>query len=93
MPPKRKAPPLPPVPGVEEMPPELCLACFPAGLAGTPEGATVVSCGHGAWRTADLVITDETYAVGGVGDGQSPADPDGEQTPEDPGDGKGDGAA
>lgn len=53
MPPKRKAP-LPPVPGVEEAPPELCGECFPAGLDGTPEGATVVSCAHGAWRVDEL---------------------------------------
>lgn len=82
MPPSKRKAPLPPVPGVEEMPPELCPACFPDGLAGTPEGATVVSCGHGAWWVADL--TDET------GDPTSPGGEGGEQTSEDPGDGKGD---
>ncbi|WP_214103232.1 hypothetical protein [Acrocarpospora catenulata] len=43
------------MPGVEENPPELCGTCFPAGLDSQPEGATVISCAHGAWRVEDLV--------------------------------------
>ena len=82
MPPKEKAKaPLPPVPGVEESPPKLCEPCFPEGLAGTPAGATVISCGHGAWRVSDL--------TGETGDPTPPEEEGGEQPPEDPGDGKG----
>ncbi|MEV7006843.1 hypothetical protein [Streptosporangium sp. NPDC051022] len=84
MPPAKRKAPLPPVPGGEEPRAELCATCFPEGLAGTPEGATVVSCAHGAWRVSDL--TDET-------DDPTPTEGEGgEQPPEDPGDGKGDGS-
>lgn len=71
MPPKRKAP-LPPVPGVEEAPPKLCGECFPAGLDGTPEGATVVSCAHGMWHVDELTAA------------TSPPPEDPPKTPEDP---------
>ncbi|MEU1731395.1 hypothetical protein [Streptosporangium sp. NPDC020145] len=87
MPPAKRKAPLPPVPGIEETPPELCTDCFPEGLAGTPEGATVVSCRHGAWQVSDLVQDPD----GAGGEGQSPADPNGTQGPEGQGDGKGDG--
>jgi hypothetical protein len=78
MPTKRKAP-LPPVPGVGQTPEQLCPICFPAGLDGTPEGATVVSCAHGAWRVEDLGQEPETPK-----DPEVPVNPAQTQEPKDP---------
>jgi hypothetical protein len=93
MPPKSRAkPPTPPVPGVEETPPELCGGCFPYGLDGTPEGAIVVSCAHGAWVVADLVKQEPpTPVTPASGDTETPegGQGNGDETPADP-DGKGD---
>lgn len=104
MPPKSRAKaPLPPVPGVEETSAELCGECFPYGVAGTPEGATVISCAHGAWRVEDLVKQEPpppapvTPASGGTetpketGGGEpTPKDPAGDGDPPAGPDGKGD---
>ncbi|MEV0968510.1 hypothetical protein [Microtetraspora glauca] len=69
---KKKETPLPPVPDVEEPAATLCAGCFPHGLAEVPEGATVVSCAHGAWRVADLVEQQTPEPVEGQGDDETP---------------------
>ncbi|WP_327088539.1 hypothetical protein OIE66_40525 [Nonomuraea sp. NBC_01738] len=84
MPPAKRKPPLPPVPGVEKAPEQLCPACFPAGLDGTPEGATVISCAHGAWQVEDLAAEKpQTPPAVTPTTEDPPADP-GKQEPETP---------